>query len=45
MDLNLSPDEIAFREEVRAWIRANLPDTLRRKVIDGHDLTREDLLS
>lgn len=25
MDLNLSPEDIAFRHEVRAWLRANLP--------------------
>ena len=44
MDLNPSPDELAFRDEVRAWIRANLPEDLRRKVVDGYDLGREDLL-
>ncbi|MBI1846679.1 MAG: acyl-CoA dehydrogenase family protein [Candidatus Rokubacteria bacterium] len=25
MDLNYSPEEAAFRDEVRGWIRANLP--------------------
>ena len=44
MDLNLSPDELAFRDEVRTWIHANLPEELRRKVVDGYDLDREDLL-
>ena len=45
MDLNLSTDELAFRDEVRHWIRTHLPEDLRRKVVDGHDLGREDLLS
>ncbi len=25
MDLNLTPDELKFRDEVRAWLRANVP--------------------
>ena len=25
MDLNLSPDEIKFRDELRAWLSANVP--------------------
>ena len=29
MDLTDSPDEAAFREEVRGWISANLPEELR----------------
>ena len=29
MDLRDSPDEAAFRAEVRAWVAANLPDELR----------------
>ncbi len=27
MNLDLSPDELAFREEVRAWLAANVPTT------------------
>ena len=44
MDLDYSPDELAFRDEVRGWLRANLPEDLRRKVETYDDLTREDLL-
>ena len=25
MDLNLSPDEIKFRDELRSWLSANAP--------------------
>jgi alkylation response protein AidB-like acyl-CoA dehydrogenase len=44
MDLNYSPEETAFRDEVRAWIRANLPGDLRDKVLDYRELTKDDLL-
>jgi hypothetical protein len=29
MDLNYSSDELAFRDEVRAWLTANLPQELK----------------
>ena len=44
MDLNYSPEELAFRDTVRTWIRANLPDDLREKVVNYHHLGREDYL-
>jgi alkylation response protein AidB-like acyl-CoA dehydrogenase len=44
MDLNYSPEEAAFREEVRSWLNANLPDDLRRKVADYEHLSKDDLL-
>jgi alkylation response protein AidB-like acyl-CoA dehydrogenase len=44
MDLNYSPDEAAFRDEVRAWIGANLPNELRDKVLNYRELTKDDLL-
>ena len=44
MDLNYSSEEIAFRDEVRAWLRESLPADLREKVVGGRDLGREDLL-
>src|SRR5213083_646445 len=43
MDLNYSPEETAFRDEVRAWIRENLPQELRDKVLNYRELTKEDL--
>ena len=44
MDLGYAPEEIAFRDEVRSWLRDNLPADLRAKVADYSHLTREDLL-
>ena len=44
MDLNYSPEEVAFRDEVRAWIRENLPDDVRDKVLNYRELSKEDLL-
>jgi alkylation response protein AidB-like acyl-CoA dehydrogenase len=44
MDLNYSPDELAFRDEVRTWLRENLPADLREKVATYADLTKDDLL-
>jgi alkylation response protein AidB-like acyl-CoA dehydrogenase len=44
MDLNYSQDESAFRDEVRGWIRQNLPQDLRDKIANYEELGREDLL-
>jgi alkylation response protein AidB-like acyl-CoA dehydrogenase len=44
MDLNYSPDELAFRDEVRAWLAANLPADLREKVASYSHLSKDDLL-
>ena len=40
MDLNYSPEELAFRDEVRSWLAANLPAELKDKA----HLSREELL-
>ena len=44
MDLNYSREELAFRDEVRGWLNANLPQDLRDKVAIYDELGREDLL-
>ena len=44
MDLDYSPDELAFRDVVRTWLRANLPADLRDKVTHYRALNRDDLL-
>jgi len=44
MDLNYSPQEAAFRDEVRAWIGANLPTDARDKVLNYRELSKDDLL-
>ena len=44
MDLNYSKEELAFRDEVRGWLAANLPQDLREKIANYEELGREDLL-
>jgi alkylation response protein AidB-like acyl-CoA dehydrogenase len=44
MDLNYSPEEVAFRDEVRSWLGANLPAELRDKGASYAHLSRDDLL-
>jgi len=44
MDLQFSPEDIAFRDEVRAFIAENYPAHLRGKV-GREDLSKEDMLS
>jgi alkylation response protein AidB-like acyl-CoA dehydrogenase len=43
MDLNYTPEELAFRTEVRDWVRANLPSELSNKVHQGLRLSRDDM--
>jgi alkylation response protein AidB-like acyl-CoA dehydrogenase len=42
MDLRLSPDDVAFREEVRAFFRTAVPPALRRKVENGIRPSRDE---
>ena len=42
MDLNFTPEEQAFRAEIRAWVAAHLPAETAHKVRNGLRLTRED---
>ena len=44
MDLNYSPEEAAFREDVRAWLASNLPGDLKDKVASYAHLSKDDLL-
>lgn len=43
MDLAYTPEELAFREEVRAWLKDNLNPTLADKVRNDLRLSREDI--
>ena len=45
MDLSLSEHERAFRNEVRAFIRDNLPAPIKRKVENGLLLVKEDYVA
>ena len=42
MDLNFTPEEQAFREEVRGFIRENLPADIANKVLNGAHASRDD---
>jgi alkylation response protein AidB-like acyl-CoA dehydrogenase len=42
MDLRFTDEELAFREEVKAFIRGSLPEELRRKGLLGQRFSRED---
>ena len=42
MDLAFTPEEQKFREDIRAWVRANLPQDISHKVFNSLHLTRED---
>jgi hypothetical protein len=43
MDLAFTPEEQQFREEVRAWVRENLPPEIAHKVHNALHLSREDM--
>lgn len=45
MDLNFSDDEQAFRQQVRGFMAAHLPATIRHKVTNGLILERDDYLN
>ncbi len=43
MDLAFTPEEQAFREEIRAWVHANLPADIQHKVRNALRQTRDDM--
>ena len=45
MDLRFTPEELAFRDEVRAFFRANLPDGIRTKLVEGKHLAKDDIVT
>ncbi|MGO4664805.1 acyl-CoA dehydrogenase family protein [Bosea sp. 2RAB26] len=45
MDLRFTPEEIAFRDEVRQFFRTEIPASIRRKVSEGLGLAREDYVT
>lgn len=44
MHLEFTLEEREFRTQVRAFLRARLPEDIRTKVLGGHDLQRDDYL-
>jgi alkylation response protein AidB-like acyl-CoA dehydrogenase len=43
MDLNFTPEELAFRAEIHAWVAENLPKDISYKVHHALRLSREDM--
>ena len=43
MDLAFTPEEQAFREEIRAWVGSNLPADISQKVFAAQRLSRDDM--
>ncbi|MFM8588608.1 MAG: acyl-CoA dehydrogenase family protein, partial [Limnohabitans sp.] len=43
MDLAFTPEELAFRDEIRTWVHANLPREISDKVHAAQRLSREDM--
>src|SRR5215467_7780699 len=44
MDLAFTKEEIAFREEVRAFFRDNVPPETRRKLVEGRHLSKDEMI-
>ena len=44
MDLNFTAEEQSFREEVRSFLRAELPPEISRKVLGGRRLAKDDFV-
>jgi alkylation response protein AidB-like acyl-CoA dehydrogenase len=44
MNLNYSREELDFRDEVRSWLKDNLPQDLRDKVLSYQHLSKDELL-
>ena len=42
MDLNFTPEESAFRQQVRSFMQEKLPADIRRKVLGGMIVERDD---
>ncbi|MES3003040.1 MAG: acyl-CoA dehydrogenase family protein [Pseudomonadota bacterium] len=43
MDLAFTPEEQKFREDIRAWVRENLPQDISTKVHNALRLSRDDM--
>lgn len=44
MDLNYTAEDLAFRDEVRAYLETNLPADLKQKVLNHKRMSREDFV-
>ena len=44
MDMTFTPEQIAFREEVRGWVREAMPPEMRRRADDGADFDQSEVV-
>ena len=44
MDLRFTPEENAFRAEVRTFIEKALPGSVREKMIEGRGLSKQEMV-
>ena len=44
MDLSLSKDELAFRDEVRTFFKENVPPAMKQKLSEGRHTSKQDLV-
>jgi alkylation response protein AidB-like acyl-CoA dehydrogenase len=44
MDLRFTDEEKAFRQEVRGFMRSEIPAAIRRKLAEGQEIEREELV-
>ena len=44
MDLSLSKDELAFRDEVRTFFKENVPPAIQQKLREGRHTSKQDLV-
>ena len=45
MDLRFTPEEVAFRDAVRAFCRSAIPQSIRDKVSEGRHLSKQDIVT
>jgi pimeloyl-CoA dehydrogenase large subunit len=45
MDLRYTPEEVAFRDEIRTFFREKIPAEIRRKGEEGHHASKEDMVT
>src|SRR6202521_4056961 len=45
MDLPFNDEETAFRDEVRSFFKKSLPENIRRKMVEGKKIGKEDIVA
>jgi pimeloyl-CoA dehydrogenase large subunit len=45
MDLRFTPEENAFREEVRTFLHEAIPPAIKQKMVEGRSLSKDDIVT